>query len=91
VITRVQGKPLVAGRWVAYNVGSGGRSTVADVIAAVEVAVGRRLPVVHRPPVPEPAVLVADTTRIRDDLGWAPQRSDLRHIVGDALRVAGAG
>jgi UDP-glucose 4-epimerase len=80
-----------AGRWIAYNVGSGRRSTVAEVIAAVEAAIGRRLPVVHRRPVPEPAVLLADTTRIRDDLGWAPRQSDLAQIVGDALRLPGAG
>jgi UDP-glucose 4-epimerase len=73
-----------AGRWVAYNVGSGRRSTIADVIAAVEAAVGRRLPVVHRPPAPEPATLLADATRIRDDLGWEPKRSELVRIVGDA-------
>jgi UDP-glucose 4-epimerase len=73
------------GTWTAYNVGSGRRSTIADVIAAAEAAVGRRLPVVHRPPAREPATLLADARRIREDLGWTAARSDLPQIVGDAL------
>jgi UDP-glucose 4-epimerase len=80
-----------AGRWVAYNVGSGQGSTIGEVIAAVEAAVGRRLPVVHRPPVPEPATLLADAALIRHDLGWKPEHSDLAQIVDDALRWSPAG
>jgi UDP-glucose 4-epimerase len=80
------------GRWTAYNVGSGRRSTIADVVAAVEAHVGRRLPVVHAAPVPEPAALLADAGRIHRDLGWEPTRSGLAQIVGDALgAAAGAG
>jgi UDP-glucose 4-epimerase len=77
------------GHWTAYNVGSGRRSTVADVIGAVEAVVGRPLPVRHRPPVAEPPELLADVGRIRRDLGWRPKRSDLRRIVADAYAAAG--
>jgi UDP-glucose 4-epimerase len=72
------------GRWTAYNVGAGRGSTIADVIAEAEAVAGRRLPVRYGPPVSEPAELVADTGRIRRELGWSPRRSDLRRIVADA-------
>ncbi len=77
------------GTWTAYNVGSGRRSTIADVVATAEALLGRRLPVVHRPPAAEPAALLADAGRIRADLGWRPHRSDLARIVGDALAAGG--
>ena len=72
------------GQWTAYNVGCGRRSTIMDVIAATEAAAGRRLPVRHLPPVAEPAELLADASRIRTELGWRPERSELRRIVADA-------
>ena len=34
----------------------------------------------------DPAVLVASSARIRKELGWQPQRSELETIVGDAWR-----
>jgi len=72
------------GTWKAYNVGSGNRSTIADVIAAAEEVIGRPLPVKHNPPADEPKVLLADPSLARKELGWRPQRSDLRQIVRDA-------
>ena len=32
----------------------------------------------------DPAELVADSTRLRDTLGWEPQRSEIHEIVRDA-------
>ena len=58
-----------------------------DVIAAVERATG--LPVSRRsaPRRPgDPAILYASAARIRQDLGWVPQRADLDTIVADAWR-----
>jgi len=79
------------GHWTAYNVGAGRRSTIADVVDAVEAVAGRRLPVRHRPPAAEPAALLADAGRIGRELGWRPERSDLRRIVADAYAAAGGG
>jgi UDP-glucose 4-epimerase len=76
------------GRWRAYNVGSGRRSTIADVIAAAEQVTGRAIPVRHRPPAPEPPELLADATRIEQELGWQAQSSDLLQIIGDAHEAA---
>jgi UDP-glucose 4-epimerase len=76
------------GSWTAYNVGSGNRSTIADVIAAAQDVLGRELPIRHNPPADEPAVLLADSSRIASDLGWRPEKSDLRQIVADAYSAA---
>lgn len=76
------------GHWTAYNVGSGLRSTIADVIAAAEAVIGAPLPVRHNPPVDEPHELLADASRIRGDLGWRPERSQLWQIIGDAWEFA---
>jgi len=76
------------GRWTAYNVGSGRRSTIADVIAAAEAVTGAPLPVRHNPPADEPDVLLADAALITKELGWRPHRSQLRRIVQDAWESA---
>jgi UDP-glucose 4-epimerase len=78
------------GTWKAYNVGSGRSSTIADVIAAAEDLIGRKLPVKHNPPADEPRVLMADPSRITAELSWSPKRSGLRQIVGDAYAAAEA-
>lgn len=69
-----------------YNVGALGAS-VADVVDAVERASGKKLPVRHLPPKPEPPVIRGDSTRIRAELGWASRRSTLDTIVSDAWNV----
>jgi UDP-glucose 4-epimerase len=72
------------GRHRVLNVGSGAGVRVREVVDAVERASGRCVPLVHRPPAPEPQALVADSSRIRAELGWRPERSDLPSIVADA-------
>ncbi|MQY07638.1 NAD-dependent epimerase/dehydratase family protein [Actinomadura macrotermitis] len=64
-----------------YNVGSGTGSPVAEVVAAVQEVTGRGVPVVHRPPQPEPPLLMCDASAIRADLGWRPARSSLTEII----------
>ena len=75
------------GASATYNVGTERPSSVRDVIASVERVTGRK--VAHRsaPRRPgDPAVLFASAQRIRDDLGWVPQRPELDTIVADAWR-----
>jgi UDP-glucose-4-epimerase GalE len=70
-----------------YNAGTERPSSVKDVIAAVEKAMGRT---VARRSAPrragDPAILFASAERIRRELGWVPQRADLDTIVADAWR-----
>jgi UDP-glucose-4-epimerase GalE len=75
------------GASAAYNVGTEKPSSVRDVISAVERATGRTVARRSAPRrVGDPAVLYASAQRIRQDLGWVPQRVDLDTIVGDAWR-----
>ncbi|WP_280398496.1 NAD-dependent epimerase/dehydratase family protein [Nocardia carnea] len=72
------------GRAITYNIGSGAGSSVRDVIAAVERVTGEHVLVDHRPPAPEPAVLISDPSKAIAELGWAPRRSSIDAIVRDA-------
>ncbi len=72
------------GNWRAYNVGSGRPSTVHDVIATAETVTGRPVTRRHTAAAHEPATLLADSTRIRSELGWRPEKSSLPEIISDA-------
>jgi UDP-glucose 4-epimerase len=74
------------GTCAVYNVGAA-RASILDVIRVTEQVTGRSIPVRHTPPRPEPRTVTADITRISRELSWAPQRSSLRQIVGDAWEV----
>jgi UDP-glucose 4-epimerase len=70
-----------------YNVGSGVGVSVREVIEAAERITGRSVPVRWGPPASEPLELLADSSRIRADLGWQASRSDLETIVSDAWQA----
>jgi UDP-glucose 4-epimerase len=70
-----------------YNVGSGIGVSVRDVVHAVRRITGRSINVRWGPPKPEPHVLLADSSRIRADLQWKPEQSDLDTIVFDAWQA----
>jgi UDP-glucose 4-epimerase len=72
--------------YAVYNVGATPAS-ILDIIAATEKITGRIIPVTHNPPKAEPRVIIADTTRIKRELSWAPERSSLSQIIGDAWDV----
>ncbi|MEV5972002.1 NAD-dependent epimerase/dehydratase family protein [Streptomyces sp. NPDC051921] len=66
-----------------YNVGATAAS-MREIVDTVERVTGKAVPVVHRPPQPEPPRLVADISRITTDLGWKPERSSLEAMISDA-------
>lgn len=74
------------GAYAVYNVGATAAS-ILDIIAVTEQITSRAIPVTHNPPKPEPRVITADTTRIKRELSWAPKRSSLSQIIGDAWDV----
>jgi UDP-glucose 4-epimerase len=74
------------GACAVYNVGATAAS-VLDVITVGERITGRSIPVRHNPPKSDPKVIVADRTRISRELSWAPRRSLLSQIIGDAWEV----
>lgn len=70
----------------AYNLGNGQGYSVLEVIQAVEEIMGRKIKIEMTPRrAGDPAVLVADSTRAKEELGWQPQFSDLKTIVQHAL------
>lgn len=78
------------GQFRVYNVGATGAS-VREIIAVAEAVTGRPVPVERRAAQQEPPMLLADTRRIRDELGWRPQRSSLREMVADTWSALRAG
>jgi UDP-glucose 4-epimerase len=74
-----------AGEHRVYNLGNGTGFSVQEVVEAVRTVTGHEVPVVVGPRrAGDPARLVASSDRIRADLGWAPQHTDLAGIVSDA-------
>jgi UDP-glucose 4-epimerase len=69
----------------AFNAGTGHGYTVMEVLRAVEEITGKRVPYKIAPRREGDATeLVADSSKLRGVMGWAPQRSDLHEIVRDA-------
>jgi UDP-glucose 4-epimerase len=70
---------------VALNVGTGQGFSVRQVIEAVGRVTGRAVPLQPAPRrAGDPAVLVADATRLRALTGWAPRITALDDIVATA-------
>jgi UDP-glucose 4-epimerase len=73
-------------RSAVYNLGCGGDGyTVREVIEAAREVTGREIPVRVGPRRPgDPARLVASSARINRELGWTPERQDLKTIIASA-------
>jgi len=74
------------GESMALNLGTGRGYSVREVIATAESICGRAISwrdAARRPG--DPPVLVADSSRAAERLGWQPQRSDLRTIIRTAF------
>jgi UDP-glucose-4-epimerase GalE len=75
------------GATTAVNLGTGRGFSVREVIAAAEEVTGRRIPVREAPRRPgDPPILVADPSRARALLGFAPRFTELAPIVATAWR-----
>jgi UDP-arabinose 4-epimerase len=71
----------------AYNLGNGAGFTVSEVIAAAESVTGRTAPVHYGARRPgDPASLIADARRAKEELNWCPRLGSLDDIIGTAWR-----
>jgi UDP-arabinose 4-epimerase len=71
----------------AFNLGTGKGASVRQVIQAVEMHVGRKVPSEIGPRREgDPPILVASDVRARKELGWNPKNSNLDNIVVTAAR-----
>lgn len=70
---------------LTYNVGNGAGHSVRQVVEAARRVTGRRIPTVEQPRrAGDPAVLVANSERIRRELRWKPRFETLESIVASA-------
>lgn len=76
--------PQAAGM-TAYNIGTGSSYSVLQVCRAVEEVTGARLSLCKAPRrAGDPAILCADPSKLKRDLGWIPRCSSLAEIIGSA-------
>ena len=69
-----------------YNLGSGSGTSVRELLAAATDITGRPVPFNVEPPRPgDPARLIADTARAREELGWVPRHSDATSLLRSAV------
>jgi UDP-glucose 4-epimerase len=70
-----------------YNLGSGRGFSVREVIDAARKVTGKAIAAVESPRrAGDPAVLVASSEKIKQELGWTPQHAGLEQIIDSAWR-----
>ncbi|MDC0314290.1 UDP-glucose 4-epimerase GalE, partial [bacterium] len=70
-----------------YNLGNGSGFSVKEAIETVREVSGHPIPAEITPRrAGDPASLVGDSSKIRSELGWAPQFADLKSIVESAWK-----
>ncbi len=68
-----------------YNLGNGNGFSVLQLIEAAEQVTGREVPYSVGPRrAGDPAVLVASSAKIRDELGWIPRYDTIEKIIASA-------
>jgi len=78
---------LSADRSGFYNLGTGGGTSVREVINACRKITGHAIPTIERPRrAGDPARLIASSERARDSLGWKPLFENIEAIVQSAWR-----
>ena len=68
-----------------YNLGNGNGFTNLEVVQTAEKVTGRPIPYTIGPRRPgDPAILIASSEKIRQELGWQPRYPTLEDIIGSA-------
>jgi UDP-glucose 4-epimerase len=70
-----------------YNLGTGGGSSVREVVAACAKVTGRKIATTEKPRRPgDPPRLVASSEKIESELGWRPEFQSLGAIIESAWK-----
>ena len=70
-----------------YNLGTGGGSSVREVIEACAKITGRKIATIEKPRRPgDPPRLIASSEKIKKELGWRPQFQSLEAIIQSAWK-----
>jgi UDP-glucose 4-epimerase len=78
---------LARGKSEQYNLGTGGGTSVREVIDACRKVTGRQIAVVEQQRRPgDPPRLIAGSDRIKSELGWRPNFQDIETIVESAWK-----
>lgn len=78
---------LKATKSECYNLGTGGGSSVREVITACQKVTGHKISFVERPRRPgDPPRLIAASEKIKKELGWRPQYQSLEAIIASAWK-----
>lgn len=76
---------LEAPKSAFYNLGTGGGTSVREIIAACEKITGKKIPVIEQPRrAGDPARLIAGSAKIKAELGWEPKFQDIEKIIESA-------
>ncbi|MFI0347226.1 MAG: UDP-glucose 4-epimerase GalE [Chthoniobacterales bacterium] len=68
-----------------YNLGTGGGTSVKEVIDAARAITGHPIPVVEKPRrVGDPPALIGGSDKIKKELGWSPKFQNIETIVASA-------
>ena len=68
-----------------YNLGTGGGTSVREIIATCEKITGKKIAVIEKPRRPgDPPRLIAGSEKVRAELGWKPQFQDVEKIIASA-------
>ncbi len=68
-----------------FNLGNGQGFSVREVVEAARQVTGRTIAAVESPRrAGDPAVLVASSARIRQELGWQPEKPSIEAMIADA-------
>jgi UDP-glucose 4-epimerase len=78
-------KLLAGGASDVFNVGTGAGQSVLEVMRAVEQVAGRKVPHQIGPRrAGDPAVLVANSSKLKRSLGWKPKFTEIKDVVQTA-------
>jgi UDP-glucose 4-epimerase len=78
---------LGAASSASYNLGTGGGSSVREVIAVCARISARKIGTIEKPRRPgDPPRLIASSEKIKIELGWQPQFQSLEAIIESAWK-----
>src|SRR2546428_6774837 len=76
---------LTAPHSAKYNLGTGGGTSVREIIATCEKVAGKKIAVIEKPRRPgDPPRLIAGSEKVRAELGWKPPFQDVEQIIANA-------
>lgn len=68
-----------------YNLGTGGGTSVREIISTCEKISGKKIAVIEKPRrAGDPPRLIAGSEKVRAELGWKPQYQDVEKIISSA-------